>query len=38
MFSNLNTMPFMGEKVDKYCTVGQAIDDNMAHAHCMRDN
>jgi len=22
----------------KYCTVGQATDDNMAHAHCMLDN
>jgi len=21
--------------VEKYCTVGQATDDNMAHAHCM---
>jgi len=23
------------DKVEKYCTVGQATDDNMAHAHCM---
>ena len=22
-------------KVEKYCRVGQATDDNMAHAHCM---
>jgi hypothetical protein len=21
----------------KYCRAGQAIDDNMAHAHCMLD-
>jgi len=21
----------------KYCTAGQATDDNMAHAHCMLD-
>jgi hypothetical protein len=21
--------------VEKYCTAGQATDDNMAHAHCM---
>jgi len=24
--------------VEKYCTVGQTTDDNMAHAHCMVDN
>jgi len=23
--------------VEKYCTAGQATDDNMAHAHCMLD-
>ena len=23
--------------MEKYCTVGQATDDNMAHAHCMLD-
>jgi len=23
--------------VEKYCTVGQATDDNMAHEHCMLD-
>jgi len=22
---------------EKYCTAGQATDDNMAHAHCMLD-
>jgi hypothetical protein len=22
---------------EKYCKVGQATDDNMAHAHCMVD-
>jgi len=21
--------------MEKYCTAGQATDDNMAHAHCM---
>ena len=26
------------DNVEKYCTVGQATDDNMAHAHCMLDN
>ena len=24
--------------VEKYCTAGQATDNNMAHAHCMLDN
>jgi len=24
--------------MEKYCTAGQATDDNMAHAHCMLDN
>jgi len=23
--------------VEKYCTPGQAIDDNKVHAHCMLD-
>jgi len=22
---------------EKYCTAGQATDENMAHAHCMLD-
>jgi len=26
------------DNVEKYCTAGQATDDNMAHAHCMLDN
>jgi predicted DNA-binding protein YlxM (UPF0122 family) len=26
------------EIVEKYCRAGQAIDDNIAHAHCMLDN
>ena len=26
------------DNVEKYCRVGQATDDNMAHAHCMLDN
>ena len=26
------------DNVVKYFTAGQAIDDNMAHAHCMLDN
>jgi len=26
------------DKVEKYCRVGQATDDNMARAHCMLDN
>jgi hypothetical protein len=25
------------DNVEKYCRAGQAIDDNMAHAHCMLD-
>jgi len=25
-------------KCGKYCTAGQATDDNMAHVHCMPDN
>jgi hypothetical protein len=24
--------------VEKYCKIGQATDDNMAHALCMLDN
>jgi hypothetical protein len=24
--------------VEKYCKGGQAIDENMAHAHCMLDD
>jgi hypothetical protein len=23
--------------VEKYCSAGQAIQDNTAHAHCMQD-
>jgi len=26
------------DNVGKYCTAGQATDNNMAHAHCMVDN
>jgi hypothetical protein len=26
------------DNAEKYCRVGQAIDDNMAHVHCMLDN
>ena len=26
------------DNVEQYCRAGQAIDDNMAHAHCMLDN
>jgi len=26
------------ENVEKYCTAGQAADDNMAHAYGMLDN
>ena len=26
------------DNVEKYCTAGQATDDNMAHAHCMLNN
>ena len=25
------------DNVEKYCTAGQAADDNTAHAHCMLD-
>jgi len=25
------------DNVGKYCRVGRATDDNMAHAHCMTD-
>jgi hypothetical protein len=25
------------DNVEKYCTAGQATDDNMAHAHCILD-
>jgi len=27
----------LGDNVEKYCTAGQATNDNMAHAHCMLD-
>jgi len=30
----LKIVPFM-RKCGKYCTAGQATDDNMAHVHCM---
>jgi hypothetical protein len=38
MFNNFlsKIVPFRG-KVEKFCRVGQATDDNMAHAHCMLD-
>ena len=26
------------DEVEMYCRVGEPIDDNMAHAHCMLDN
>jgi hypothetical protein len=26
------------DNVEKYCTAGQATDDNMAHGHCVLDN
>jgi hypothetical protein len=38
VFSNLlfeNRVVY--EKMEKYCTVEQATDDQMAHAHCMLD-
>jgi len=28
-------MPFFLDNLEKYCTAGQATDDNMAHAHCV---
>ena len=27
----------LSDNVEKYCRVGQATDDNMAHAHCILD-
>jgi len=27
----------VGDNVEKYCTAGQATDDNRAHAHCILD-
>ena len=38
VFSNFFEDPTVYETVEKYCTAGQAIDDNMAHAHCVLDN
>ena len=41
---NLCSMTFfrksghLGDNVEKCCTVGQATDGNMAHAHYMLDN
>jgi hypothetical protein len=38
MYNNFfpKVMSFL-DKVEKYCRAGQAIDDNMAQAHCMLD-
>jgi len=40
LFSNCfwKIVPFMRKCGKTYCRVGQATDDNMAHAHCMLDN
>jgi hypothetical protein len=35
--SRLHTVYFYFIMWKKYCTSGQATDDNMAHAHCMLD-
>jgi len=32
-----NVRKYLWDNVRKYCRPGQAIDDNMAHAHCMLD-
>jgi len=39
MFSNFFFRKFcrLWDNVEKYCTVGHATDDNMAHVHCMLD-
>ena len=31
-----NIVPFL-DNVEKYCTAGQATDDNTTHAHCKPD-
>jgi hypothetical protein len=31
-------VPFLLDIVEEYGSAGKATDDNMAHAHCMRDN
>jgi len=41
MFHNVSfspkVVPFK-RQCGKYCTAGQATNDNMVHAHCMLDN
>ena len=39
-FNNFSSFenPAVYEMWEKYCTAGQATDDNMAHAHYMLDN
>jgi len=38
MFNNIfQKQRRLWDKVEKYCSAGQATDDNMAHAHCMLD-
>jgi hypothetical protein len=38
-FLKKKILPFMREndKVQKYCTAGQATDDNVVHVHYMLD-
>ena len=39
MFKNfLRKSCLLLDNVEKYDTAGEAIDENMAHAHCMLDN
>jgi hypothetical protein len=38
MFNNFSRTPYrLWDNVEKYCTAGQATDDNMAQAHWMQD-
>jgi hypothetical protein len=38
LISVFRKLCLLSDGVEKYCRVGKATDDNMAHAHCMLDN
>jgi hypothetical protein len=37
LISVFRKLCLLSDDVEKYCRVGQATDNNMAHAHCMLD-
>jgi len=38
LISVFRKLYLLSDDVEKYCRIGKATDDNMAHAHCMLDN